>query len=112
VPLVLDGVGEDDKESYLKFDDGTDLKTTTVPKLQLCGADLLSRLIAEITGTKVFEGKVYCKWDFADALLNRGAATQDLTESSCHSVPMCFPTKPNESPFMSSWTCISLWLQS
>jgi len=36
------------------------LKTLTVPKLELCGAELLFRLIAKVSGTNVFDGKVYC----------------------------------------------------
>jgi len=35
-------------------------KTLTVPKLELCGAELLSRLIAEVAGTSAFEEKFYC----------------------------------------------------
>jgi len=71
------------------------LKTLTVLKLELCGAEHLSRLIAEVAGTSAFEGKVYCWSDSAVALswirdepsrfnifvANRVAAIQELTES-------------------------------
>jgi len=66
-----------------------------VLKLELCGAEHLSRLIAEVAGTSAFEGKVYCWSDSAVALswirdepsrfnifvANRVAAIQELTES-------------------------------
>jgi len=63
--------------------------------MELCGAELLSRLIAEVTGASAFEGKFYCWSDSAVALswirdepsrlnifvANRVAAIQELTES-------------------------------
>jgi len=66
-----------------------------VPKLELCGAELLSRLIAEVAGTSAFERKFYCWSDSAVALswirdeqsrlnifvANRVAVIQELTES-------------------------------
>jgi len=35
------------------------MKTLTEPKLELCGAELLSRLNAEVAGTSAFEGKYF-----------------------------------------------------
>jgi len=72
---------------------GGPLKTLTVLKLELCGAELLSRLIAEVARTSAFEGKLYCWSDSAVALswirdepsrfnisvANRVAAIQELT---------------------------------
>jgi len=95
-----------------------------VPKLELCGAELLSRLIAEVAGMSAFEGKFYCWSDSAVALLwigdqpprfnmfvaNRVAAIQELTESvEWRYVPTflnpadilsrgAFPAELNESP--------------
>jgi len=57
------------------------LKTLTVPKLELCGAELLSRLIAEVAGTSAFEGKVYCWSDSAVAL----SWIRDEPSRYCHS---------------------------
>jgi len=42
-----------------------------VPKLELSGAELLSRLIAEVTGTSAFQGKMFSCWgDSAVARMN------------------------------------------
>jgi len=93
-----------------------------VPKLELCGAELLSRLIAEVAGLSAFEGKFYCWSDSAVALswirdeptrlnifvANRVAVIQELTESVEY-VPTslnpayilsrgAFPAELNESP--------------
>jgi len=85
------------------------LKTLTVPKMELCGAELLSRLIAEVTGASAFEGKFYCWSDSAVALswirdepsrfnifvANRVAAIQELTESvEWRYVPGCDVAQP------------------
>jgi len=103
---------------------GGPLKTLTVLKLELCGAELLSRLIAEVARTSAFEGKLYCWSDSAVALswirdepsrfnisvANRVAAIQELTESvDWRYVPSSlnpddilsrasFPAELNESP--------------
>jgi len=66
-----------------------------VPKVELCGAELLSIFIAEMSGTKVLEGRAYCWCDSVVAFLwirddssifnifaaNCVAAIQELTES-------------------------------
>jgi len=85
-----------------------------VPKLELCGAVLLSRLIAEVARTSAFEGKFSWIRDepsrFNIFIANRVAAIQKLTESvEWRYVPTslnpadilsrnAFPAELNESP--------------
>jgi len=99
--------------------------------MELCGAELLSRLIAEVTGASAFEGKFYCWSDSAVALswirdepsrlnifvANRVAAIQELTESvEWRYVPTslnpadilsrgAFPSELNESPLWARFHC-------
>ncbi|XP_044315306.1 uncharacterized protein LOC123037686 [Drosophila rhopaloa] len=44
------------------------LKTVTVPKLELSGAELLARLMSEVANLKMYAGKHYCWCDSAVAL--------------------------------------------
>jgi len=62
-----------------------------VLKLDLCGAELLSRLIAEVAGTNVFDGKLYCWSDSAVALswFRDEPSRFNICfskQSSCHSI--------------------------
>ncbi|XP_041450598.1 uncharacterized protein LOC121404670 [Drosophila obscura] len=108
VPGVLEGIPDKDKETLLRFDDGTDFTKAlglvlTVPKLELCGADLLSQLISEIQKLKLFTGSFYCWSDSTTALswvrhdsssfnvfvANRVSAIQERTaQMEWHYVPI------------------------
>ncbi|XP_044312743.1 uncharacterized protein LOC123037186 [Drosophila rhopaloa] len=71
------------------------LKTVTVPKLELSGAELLARLMSEVANLKMYAGKHYCWCDSAVALswireeparfnvfvANRVATIQELTRT-------------------------------
>nr|XP_044248476.1 uncharacterized protein LOC123002408 [Drosophila takahashii] len=45
------------------------LKGMTVPKLELCGAELLAQLINEVAGMKIFAGRFYC-WSDSTTVLS------------------------------------------